>query len=94
MSVLFIGPYRQPDEWGQRSFSLLQSLKKTEVDITSRPLFLANFPPMTIEEETEYAKFDHYDVLIQHSLPANFIIDKSFKKEYRGYRFRNHRYST
>ena len=29
MSVLFIGPYRQPDEWGQRSFNLLQSLKKT-----------------------------------------------------------------
>lgn len=80
MSVLFIGPYRQPDEWGQRSFNLLQSLKKTEVDITSRPLFLASFPPVTVDEETEYTRFDNYDTLIQHSLPANFIIDTSFKK--------------
>ena len=80
MSVLFIGPYRQPDEWGQRSFNLLQSLKKTEVDITSRPLFLASFPPVTVEEETEYTRFDNYDTLIQHSLPTNFIIDTSFKK--------------
>ena len=80
MSVLFIGPYRQPDEWGQRSFNLLQSLKKTEVNITSRPLFLASFPPVTLEEETEYTRFDNYDTLIQHSLPTSFIIDKSFKK--------------
>ena len=80
MSILFIGPYRQPDEWGTRSFNLLQSLKKTEANITSRPLFLANFPPVTVEEETEYTRFDNYDLLIQHSLPGNFIIDKSFKK--------------
>ena len=80
MSVLFIGPYRQPDEWGTRSFNLLQSLKKTEVNITSRPLFLANFPSITVEEEAEYTRFDNHDTLIQHSLPAHFIIDKSFKK--------------
>ena len=80
MSVLFIGPYRQPDEWGQRSFNLLQSLKKTEANITSRPLFLASFPPVTVEEETEYTRFDNYNTLIQHSLPAHFIIDKSFQK--------------
>lgn len=80
MSVLFIGPYRQPDEWGSRSLNLLQSLKKTQVNITSRPLFLASFPTVTVEEETEYTRFDDYDILIQHSLPANFIIDTSFKK--------------
>ena len=80
MSVLFVGPYRQPDEWGKRSLNLLQSLKKTNIDITARPLFLASFPTQTDKEETEYTRFDNYDILIQHTLPMYFIADKSFKK--------------
>ena len=80
MSILFIGPYRQPDEWGKRSFNILQSLKKTNLDITSRPLFLASFPSVAVQEETEYTKFDNYDILIQHSLPMHFVADTRFKK--------------
>ena len=80
MSILFIGPYRQLDEWGTRSFNLLQSLKRTNLDITARPLFLASMPTQTEVEETEHTRFDSYDTLIQHSLPTYFISDKSFKK--------------
>ena len=80
MSILFVGPYKQPDEWGKRSFNLLQCLKTTNANITSRPLFLASFPPVDIHEEAEYTKFDNYDILIQHSLPMHFDADSSFKK--------------
>lgn len=80
MSLLFIGPYRQPDEWGKRSLNLLQCLKQTKADITARPLFLANFPTTEHTEESEYTRFDHYDILIQHALPMHFVADTSFKK--------------
>ena len=80
MSVLFIGPYRQLDEWGRRSFNILQSLKKIDLDITARPLFLTSNDIQTEVEETEYTRFDEYDILIQHALPTYFISDKSFKK--------------
>ena len=40
MNILFIGPYRQHDEWGQKSRSLLQALQKSDHTVTARPIFL------------------------------------------------------
>lgn len=80
MSILFVGPYRQPDEWGKRSFNLLSCIKTLDLNITARPLFLAGLPALQHVEETEYIKFDNYDILIQHALPQYFVADSRFKK--------------
>ena len=80
MSILFVGPYRQPDEWGKRSFNLLSCIKALNLDVTARPLFLAALPSLQHSEESEYNRFDNYDILIQHALPQYFVADSRFKK--------------
>ena len=42
MNILFIGPYRQDDEWGRKSRSILKILQKGNHSITSRPIFLSS----------------------------------------------------
>ena len=39
MNILFVGPYKQFDEWGRKSRSLLSALKRTGNVVTSRPIF-------------------------------------------------------
>ena len=69
MNILFIGPYRQYDEWGYKSRAVLKSLQKTSHNITSRPIFLSNNPSFdNYVENTEQTIFDNYDVIIQYVL--------------------------
>ena len=84
MKILFIGPYRQPDEWGRKSRSVLQALKNTEnVSVTSRPIVLNGSSSVIYDAYTENAEFaieSEYDILIQFLLPSMAVYDGSFSK--------------
>lgn len=83
MKILFIGPYRQPDEWGRKSRSVLQALKKIDnAIVTSRPIWLSN-SMITYDNYTESAEFvieSDYDILIQFLLPSLTVYDGNFSK--------------
>jgi len=76
MKVLFIGPYRQNDGWSEASRALINSiLTIKEIDLTLRPIFLAGNREITLEDHftpLENKINEHYDVIIQHSLPEFF----------------------
>ena len=79
MNILFVGPYKQVDEWGRKSRYLLNALKKTQYNITSRPLyFSSNFQRYV--EPAEHRSFDSYDAVIQFTLAPFCIYDGYFKK--------------
>ena len=81
MNVLFIGPYRQVDEWGRKSRSLLQAIKNAGHSVTSRPIFLAPHPNFnSYLEMCEFNTSNDYDVLIQFLLQPYAIYEGSFAK--------------
>ena len=83
--MLFVGPYRQPDEWGQMSRNIIKSILTVEdISLTTRPLFLSSvilnqngFDPKILACEAN--KQQEYDVVIQHCLPNFMIQDGNFK---------------
>ena len=69
MNILFVGPYRQEDEWGRKSRAILQALQKTDHSVTARPLFLTeNLVYNEYMEKAEFVTNDEYDILIQFTL--------------------------
>ena len=69
MNILFIGPYRQNDEWGRKSRDMLHTLKQSDNKITARPIFLSNnLDYIEYEEISEHTTSDSYDVVIQFLL--------------------------
>ena len=69
MNILIIGPYKQHDEWGNKSRSILQALQNTNHNITSRPIFLSNNPNYnTSIMSSELTVSNTYDVVIQFIL--------------------------
>jgi|TARA_R110000751_G_scaffold7285_2_gene30018 hypothetical protein len=71
MKVLFIGPYRQPDEWGVNSRCVLRSLDMIEeIELATRPIFFSGGgfqdPDM---DRLESVRHPEFDVIIQHTLP-------------------------
>jgi hypothetical protein len=81
MNILFIGPYRQEDEWGRKSRAILQALQKGDHSITSRPIFLTQSGTYDqYIEKTEFVTLDKYDVLIQFVLQPYVIYDGHVKK--------------
>lgn len=81
MNILFIGPYRQEDEWGHKSRAVLKCLQGTEHKITSRPIYLSS--SNTYNQYFELAETvisDEYDILIQYVLPSFAVYDGNFKK--------------
>jgi len=81
MNILFVGPYKQFDEWGRKSRSLLSALKRTGNLVTSRPIFFGNnVVGDYYKEESEYAACDAYDAVIQCTLPSFAVYDGKFKK--------------
>ncbi len=76
MKILFLGPYRQSDEWGNTSRNYIRSLLTTEHDIYTRPIYLA---PNIYEGDTEWLEKlettvldSDPDFIIQHTLPPFF----------------------
>jgi len=72
-NILFIGPYRQQDGWGQSARNLISSLLTTSHDLTLRPVYLANTSLVNDEvfDKLE-GKSGNYDVIIQNCLPEQF----------------------
>jgi len=79
MRILFIGPYRQNDGWGNASKHFLKSLCMTEHDIAARPIYLNNqlsYNELSEDDDeivvAENSRSEHFDVIIQNSLPNLF----------------------
>ena len=84
MNILFIGPYRQSDSWGNLSRSLLKSLSLIDdISITCRPVFLSNLPEQKNLDPSIFSfeanKKEKYDVLIQHMLPNYMLYNSNFE---------------
>ena len=82
MNILFIGPYRQNDEWGRKSQSVLNTLQQnTDHVITSRPIYLSSsVSHNAYMEKAETIISDHYDILIQFILPQYVTYYGAVKK--------------
>ena len=81
MNILFVGPYRQEDEWGRKSRAILQALQKTDHSVTARPLFLTeNLVYNEYMEKAEFVTNDEYDILIQFTLQPHIVYDGNVKK--------------
>jgi glycosyltransferase involved in cell wall biosynthesis len=73
-NVLFVGPYRQNDGWGNASREYLRALRKTGCNLAARPIYLnyeQNYEELTEFEDLEEARFD-YDVIVQNCIPHQF----------------------
>jgi glycosyltransferase involved in cell wall biosynthesis len=82
-NVLYIGPYRQSqDGWCIAARSYIQSLIKTGVNLTIRPVYMgvgtSEPPPEFLEYEENI--LPHYDVVIQHVLPHLLDYNGDFGK--------------
>ena len=70
MKVLYIGPYRQADRWGELSRIFIKNLREAEIEFMLRPI---SYTPsnLNIDQEEESNILD-YDCIIQHCLPKDF----------------------
>jgi len=85
MNVLFVGPYRQNDEWGRKSRSVLKAIQKTDHNVTSRPIYLSNSTYSdSYIEESEFNISNEYDILIQFLLQPYTGYNKSIAKKHIG----------
>ena len=77
MKVLFIGPYRQMDGWGEAARAAIFSLLTVkDIDVYLRHITLANMPQVDIQilNNLESRNIDgEPDVVIQNALPEYFI---------------------
>lgn len=84
MKILYIGPYRQGDGWGNASKQFLKALFETGHDIAARPVYmsnnLSNEPVDRLFSQLESNNFDEYDVCIQQVLPTMFEYSGKVKK--------------
>ena len=70
MKILFIGPYRQADGWGDAARHYIKALSHVG-DLAIRPIYLGSSYCELDEDLLEYEFNDpkDYDVIIQNSLP-------------------------
>jgi hypothetical protein len=84
MNILFIGPYRQSDAWGETSKGFIKTLLSVEdFSVTARPIFMSDQYSGSVDADIlrcESNKKDKYDVLIQHMLPNFMVYDSRFKQ--------------
>ena len=73
--VLFVGPYRQSDGWGNAAREYIRALRLTDCDLATRPVYLNmqnSYAAMDEFKDLEDNRFDSYDVIIQNCLPHQF----------------------
>jgi len=84
LDVLYVGPYRQNDEWGYTSKALATLLSSQEdVNLVLRPVWFASQgEAQDIEniEQYENGELSTKDILIQHGLPSFINYNGDFKK--------------
>lgn len=72
-NVLYIGPYKQSDEWGANSKGFINLLKSIQdINLVVRPIWFNGESHFRLDEyaDLEYKKLESYDVIIQHGLPS------------------------
>jgi glycosyltransferase involved in cell wall biosynthesis len=84
MKILYIGPYRQGDGWGNASKQFVKALFETGHDIAIRPVYMSgNIDGDEVDRlfsQLESNRFDSYDVSIQQVLPTMFEYNHKIKK--------------
>lgn len=83
MNVLFIGPYRQSDGWGEAAKDFAHTLLHTKYGITIRPIYMSNSISQHIDDnlaEAEEKVYDDYDIVIQQCLPHYVDYNGQFKR--------------
>ena len=83
MNILFIGPYRQSDGWGDASLSTIKALITTGHNITLRPIYMGRNIRTTLPSEIEALEYNlqpSYDICIQNVLPHLVEYDGLFRK--------------
>ena len=71
--VLYIGPYRQSDEWGQTAKAIVMALSQHDINLTCRPIWFNNEKNTALPDtfnKAEQNKVEKKQVLIQHGLPS------------------------
>lgn len=71
-NILFIGPYRQADGWGEAARANIKALNTTEHNLTIAPIYMGNRMAPQIDPlfyELERKRYDNYDLVIQNVLP-------------------------
>lgn len=83
MNILFVGPYRQNDGWGHATRDYIRALSTNpDYNITIQPIYLSSHDASFNDEKLlslEKSRYDHYDMVIQKTLPDCFTINKTFK---------------
>lgn len=74
-NVLYVGPYRQSDGWGNASKEYVRALKKTGCNLSIRPVYINS--QSSYQEFNEFSDIEgkglaSYDTIIQHCLPTMF----------------------
>jgi len=73
-NILYVGPYRQADVFGEVSREFVNALFKSKFNITIRPAYVSNAQRMVVDDKFVQAEalLDTYDTVIQHVLPNMF----------------------
>lgn len=81
-NILFVGPYRQADGWGEASRSYIKAIGTTNNNLTIHPNYFTNNLTDIPEDISKYEHtiYDNYDVVIQKALPGCFFYNGSYKK--------------
>lgn len=79
-NILYMGPYRQNDIFGEISRSYLRCIKLSN-NVLSVPIYytnnvLDNYP----NHKDEIKTFSDFDCIIQHCLPGDFFVNKNYGK--------------
>jgi glycosyltransferase involved in cell wall biosynthesis len=81
-NVLFVGPYRQADGWGEASRSYIRAIATTNNNLTVHPNYFTNNITDIPEDIVGYENiiYDNYDIVIQKALPGCFFYNGYYKK--------------
>lgn len=88
MNTLFIGPYRQNDDWGLLSIDYIKALlSNPDIRLTTRPYYYINSINPNIPQsivECENTCYSNYDIVIQKLLPHSVYTSTkgSYTKNY------------
>jgi glycosyltransferase involved in cell wall biosynthesis len=80
-NILFIGPFKQADGWGQAAREYIKALRTTGHNIQIRPVFFINKQVEELEfdiQELEFKTLDRFDAVIQNVLPQFFEYNKNY----------------
>jgi len=84
MNILYVGPYRQNDGWGEASRNLVLALAQSKNECAIRPIYMGGNPQRgelpNPFSSLETRKLPSYDAIIQHMLPNLFEYDARFGK--------------